>query len=110
MRNSWCSGEEGKEAFAMAEGRRRGQDLITDGTTGDGGDAEPGKDADADGAAAGDANVKAAAAKETKKRTLEELQSGISAEDMEKYKRSKLSGGDPMAAMLGRDELLEKAP
>jgi len=110
VRNSWCSGEEGKEAFAMAEGRRRGQDLITDGTTGDGGDAEPGKDADADGAAAGDANVKAAAAKETKKRTLEELQSGISAEDMEKYKRSKLSGGDPMAAMLGRDELLEKAP
>jgi pre-mRNA-processing factor SLU7 len=119
VRNSYCTGEEGKVAFAEAEGRRKGIDLLQ---------IENGKEEEAESADA-DARVNMLAdapsdtvvdglekqrkeqdpndTTKTKKRTIHELQSGISEEEMEAYKRSKLSAQDPMAAMLGRDELVE---
>jgi len=42
-----------------------------------------------------------------KKRTLQELQSGISEEALESYKRNRVANNDPMAALLGKDELVE---
>jgi pre-mRNA-processing factor SLU7 len=40
------------------------------------------------------------------RRRLEELKSGVSEEEMEKYRRERSAKDDPMAQMLGRDELL----
>ncbi|OAL24961.1 hypothetical protein AYO20_10564 [Fonsecaea nubica] len=42
-----------------------------------------------------------------KKRTLQELQSGISEEELESYKRNRMAADDPMAKLLGTDELIE---
>jgi pre-mRNA-processing factor SLU7 len=39
-----------------------------------------------------------------KKRTIEELKSGITEEEMESYKRSRLAADDPMANFIGKDE------
>jgi pre-mRNA-processing factor SLU7 len=41
-----------------------------------------------------------------KKRTVEEMQSGISEEDIDTWKRLRTAANDPMAAFLGKDELL----
>lgn len=137
VRNSYCTGEEGKVAFAEAEGRRTGLDLIpaasTDGVEGvkdaadstseavNGGQREPGEEApgrNEDRQRRGEEEeeeedrARELQKKEDKdrgkKRTRHELASGISEEEMEAYKRSKLDAEDPMAKMLGRagEELL----
>ena len=41
------------------------------------------------------------------KRRLEEMKAGVSEADMEKYRREKVDKSDPMAKMLGRDELVQ---
>ena len=41
-----------------------------------------------------------------KKRTLLELKSGVSEEELESYKRSRLAAQDPMAGIIGKEELL----
>ena len=41
------------------------------------------------------------------RRRLEELKSGITEAEMEKYRREKTNQNDPMAKMLGKDELLD---
>ncbi|KAJ6146366.1 hypothetical protein N7497_008348 [Penicillium chrysogenum] len=38
-----------------------------------------------------------------KKRTLEELKSGVTEEEYESYKRSRLAAEDPMANFIGKD-------
>jgi pre-mRNA-processing factor SLU7 len=43
----------------------------------------------------------------TKKRTKEEMQGGITEEDMDAYRRKRTAANDPMAALLGKDELLQ---
>jgi pre-mRNA-processing factor SLU7 len=40
------------------------------------------------------------------RRRLEELKSGVTEAEMEKYRREKSAKDDPMAKMLGKDELL----
>lgn len=118
VRNSYCTGEEGKVAFAEAEGRRLGNDLLAiEGGEGQGGgeagDGSAGKEKEDEASREKEKEKEKAATtredgqKDKKKRTIHEIQSGISEEDMEQYKRSKLSAQDPMAAMLGRDELVE---
>ena len=113
VRNSYCTGEEGKLAFEQAEGRRKGADLGLLLENGEG-EEEPveanGVDEQDENAEKTDQDEARAAAKadtQKRKRTIHEIQSGISEEEMEAYKRSKLSTQDPMAAMLGRDELVE---
>ena len=41
-----------------------------------------------------------------KKRTLQEAEGVVTDEQMEEYKRRKMNKDDPMAAMLGSDELV----
>ena len=41
-----------------------------------------------------------------KKRTLTELQAGISEEDLEAYKKSKMTADDPMSKLVGMDSLV----
>jgi len=42
-----------------------------------------------------------------KKRTMEEMKGGISEEDMDEYRRKRTAANDPMAAFLGKDELVQ---
>jgi len=43
----------------------------------------------------------------TKKRTLAETKNGVTDEELEAYKRSRLVADDPMFMLLGRDELVD---
>ncbi|KAI9748753.1 MAG: mRNA splicing protein [Chaenotheca gracillima] len=120
VRNSYCTGEEGKKAFEEAENMRVGGALPAHG------------EAEANGAGItangwqggvedmGDVDDKAAdrASRQVddrdqsnsevpaKKRTLEEMKGGISEEEMEAYRRKRTVADDPMAAFLGKDELV----
>ena len=118
-KNSYCTGEAGIAAFEEEERMKTGANLITEGK---------GEDDERDGVHGEEANGEPesksipkqnrqqederddpSSGRERdsyKKRTLQELQ-GISTEEMESYKRSKLSAQDPMASMLGRDELVQ---
>ncbi|KAJ9613894.1 mRNA splicing protein [Cladophialophora chaetospira] len=130
VKNSYCTGEEGRRAWEESEGLRTGQALLgiengegdekvvenkhairTEAVVGDekarlrlqqdAEDVNERKDTDEV-----DTSVEKTKA-QTKKRTLQELQSGISEEELESYKRNRLAADDPMAGMLGRDELVE---
>lgn len=114
VKNSFCTGEEGREAAEEAERFSKGLTL-----------ALP-----AAGESAGDATVEVregeTLADEEKishvpnqpdwpekqntdesRRRMEELKAGVTEAEMEKYQRERVAKNDPMAAMLGRDELLE---
>jgi pre-mRNA-processing factor SLU7 len=41
-----------------------------------------------------------------RKRTLEEMRDSITEQDMEEYRRKRTNANDPMARMLGKDELV----
>jgi pre-mRNA-processing factor SLU7 len=43
---------------------------------------------------------------ERRKRSFKEMQSGVSEEDMEEYRRKKLNVADLMTKYLGKDELV----
>ncbi|THY79309.1 hypothetical protein D6C86_00027 [Aureobasidium pullulans] len=44
---------------------------------------------------------------EDRKRKLDEMRSGVTEEEMDEYRRKRNAGNDPMAALLGKDELLD---
>lgn len=101
MKNSYCTGEQGRIAFEEASRLRTGEDP-QQGTVGEGVEDERdfsirilANPVDAD-----------FAGKAAKKRTLTELQAGISEEDLEAYKRSKITADDPMSKMMCMDELV----
>lgn len=100
VKNSYCTGEEGKMAFENAEKLRMGELLIGNG---EGEEEQQGerRDEAIEGAMRqlGEEKTKA------RKRTLKELREGITEEEMEGYKRSRVDASDPMARMLGKDEL-----
>ncbi|RFU81891.1 pre-mrna-splicing factor slu7 [Trichoderma arundinaceum] len=94
IKNSYCTGEEGKEAWEAAERQRFGapvseqeaESLATDtGETGLGSALQ---------------GIK------TKKRTQEEMMNGVSEAEMDEYRRKRTVAQDPMANLLGKDELL----
>jgi pre-mRNA-processing factor SLU7 len=98
VKNSYCTGEEGKEAFQHAEKMRMGDLLLED--------AEKAKERLEDEdrrqgqKIGGEANEPSVA----KKRTLKEMREGVSEEEFEAYKRSRAAADDPMAKYLGKDE------
>ena len=104
IKNSYCTGEEGKLAFEEANQRRTGAEL-----------KELAKIKAIEGAP--DESAEAAEAKNSKdevdekpqgmakKRTLTEMKGGVSEEELEAYKRSRAVADDPMAKFLGKDEL-----
>jgi len=117
VKNSYCTGDAGKKAFEAAEGLRCGQALLenaaaeqqqdgraeTEGDNDD--DDEPTRD-DLHGEEAPAHRKETTTTATAKKRTLREIQSGISEEELESYKRNRVAADDPMAKMLGRDELV----
>ena len=97
VKKSYCTGEEGKQAFEEADRLRTGGDLVEE---------EPSN------AIEWPSNVSAIKDEPvspviTKKRTKEEMQGGVTEEDMDAYRRKRTAANDPMAALLGKDELLQ---
>ncbi|KAK2774556.1 mRNA splicing protein [Onygenales sp. PD_12] len=98
VKNSYCTGEEGKEAFEEA------QNLLLD-------DMEQAAEREAEKEEAGNEDMQVATRDKAgdpslKKRTLREMQQGITEEELESYKKSRSAAADPMAAFLGKDELV----
>ncbi|KAH7271824.1 mRNA splicing protein [Fusarium solani] len=92
IKNSYCTGEEGKEAWEAAERQRTGANLIEDKEE----EEEPTNE-DGD---------KEAEESKPKKRTREEMMNGVTEEEMDEYRRKRTVAADPMAKLLGKDELL----
>ncbi|PFH57497.1 hypothetical protein XA68_14994 [Ophiocordyceps unilateralis] len=91
IKNSYCTGEQGKEAWEAAERQRTGADLV-----------EFGEDAVED-----KEQVVADAEKEKPRtRTRQEMLNGVTEAEMDEYRRKKTVADDPMAKLLGKDELL----
>ena len=125
VKNSYCTGEEGKKAFEMAERLKGGDLLLLENEhqmTGSGGGRGRGQ-GEADQEAnngVGDANGKQRTEKNgeeaeapaaepqvtAKKRTLQEMREGITEEELEAFKRNRATADDPMAKFLGKDELV----
>ncbi|KAJ6444140.1 pre-mRNA-splicing factor slu7 [Purpureocillium lavendulum] len=95
VKNSYCTGEEGKEAWEAAERQRTGVGLIEAGESPE----EPSQEEDAPQKE----DVEAG----TKKRTREEMLNGVTESEMEEYRRKRTVANDPMAKFLGKDELLQ---
>jgi pre-mRNA-processing factor SLU7 len=97
VKNSYCTGEEGKQAFEEADHLRTGGDLVEE---------ESRKEIEwpSNELSAKDEPVTPVMAK---KRTKKEMQGGVTEEDMDEYRRKRTAANDPMAAFLGKDELLQ---
>jgi len=120
IKNSYCTGEEGKNAFEQAERRRFAADLDDLPNT-----TSPEKVSKEEtwreegaledhipNATEDDRKAKrnaetASADAEKRKRTLKQMQDGITEEEMDEYRRKRLNAADPMAAYLGKDELVK---
>ncbi|GAB7351861.1 hypothetical protein MBLNU459_g2415t1 [Dothideomycetes sp. NU459] len=110
MKNSYCTGEEGKLAAEHAERLARGTDLGDEETV----DAtevpkeiawreEQALEEHVPNAPDRPDKVRKDA---NKKRTLDEMRAGVTEEEMEEYRKKRSAANDPMANMLGKDELL----
>ncbi|EXF82657.1 pre-mRNA-splicing factor SLU7 [Colletotrichum fioriniae PJ7] len=90
VKNSYCTGEEGKLAWEASERQRTGASLALQ------------MEQQAEIPKADDTPVNKPAAK----RTAEEMMGGITEEEMEEYRRKRTAANDPMAKFLGKDELV----
>ncbi|GKT46041.1 pre-mRNA-splicing factor SLU7 [Colletotrichum spaethianum] len=94
VKNSYCTGEEGKQAWEASERQRTGailaqqQEETPAATKDEKADEEP------------------PAKKPANKRTAEEMMGGVTEEEMEEYRRKRTAADDPMAKFLGKDELV----
>ena len=105
VKNSYCTGEDGKKAFEEAHNlllRQIAEDTEQE--------KEPTQDGTDD---KHDTNLKISkeddqskSKEAVKKRTLREMQQGVSEEELESYKKGRHAADDPMAAFLGKDELV----
>ncbi|KAL2868437.1 mRNA splicing protein SLU7 [Aspergillus lucknowensis] len=92
VKNSYCTGEEGRRAFEEA-----GNILLLPKTEVDG----PSHD---DDETTTSPDIRSPQQQSTtRKRTLVEVQTGISEEELESYKRSRQAADDPMASFIGKD-------
>ncbi|PGH08314.1 pre-mRNA-splicing factor slu7 [Helicocarpus griseus UAMH5409] len=97
VKNSYCTGEEGKTAFQEAQNM-----LLND-------MERAGKEEEEKEPAKEDTQTsKKDKSGETSlgKRSLREMQQGVTEEELEAYKKSRNAAADPMAAFLGKDELV----
>ena len=97
IKNSYCTGSQGREAFEEADKLRTGGVLAEE---------EPVKEIEWSFSEVAEKPDAELSTKLAKKRTVEEMQSGILEEDMDTWKRKRTAANDPMAAFLGKDELL----
>ncbi|KAL2758399.1 hypothetical protein ACRALDRAFT_1068736 [Sodiomyces alcalophilus JCM 7366] len=93
VKNSYCTGEEGRAALDAAERQKTGIGLIENGDR----EAETAEEVPEEDKPK---------QKFAKKRTAEEMTSGVTEEEMEEYRRKRTAAEDPMAKFLGKDELV----
>ncbi|KAI9808567.1 MAG: mRNA splicing protein [Sarcosagium campestre] len=120
VKNSYCTGEEGRRAFEEAEGMRTGGAL-------DAPDADDDEKIDGGKRIEWKAEVttngnhvhgiahkvvaepaKAVVVEPAKKRTLEEMKGGVTEEELDLYRRKRTVADDPMAMFMATDELLPR--
>ena len=107
IKNSYCTGEEGRLAFEEANKIRTGAELEHVPSIEA---VELAQDNDIQSLIKGDSfetkQVDGIPEAVAKKRTLTEMKSGVSEEEFEAYKRARATTDDPMAKIMGSDELL----
>ena len=109
IKNSYCTGEEGKQALEEANQRRLGgelENLVSEAPTRKA-EGLPLRVEDGHGRMVAEnleADLKGNDQK-ARKRTLMELKGGISEGELEAYKRSRMIADDPMAQYLGKDDM-----
>lgn len=96
VKNSYCTGEEGKAAWEAAERQRTGANLIEAATEGDGTQTQ--EEEEEAKKEASDVNAK--------KRSRQEMLNGVSEAELDEYRRKRAAADDPMAKLLGQDQLL----
>lgn len=115
VKNSYCTGEEGKLAFEEARNARIGGELeeiasgksiqrINKPDSASNVDEELG--AREKGTTERRPEAEGISEARVKKRSLTEMKGGVSEEELEAYKRSRRVADDPMAEFLGKDELV----
>ncbi|KAJ5692369.1 Pre-mRNA splicing Prp18-interacting factor [Penicillium macrosclerotiorum] len=90
VKNSYCTGEDGKKAF-----EEEGNMLLLQNSDGN--------DDGEESVTVADQIQEQESGASGKKRTLEELKSGITEDEIESYKRSRMAVDDPMANFIGKD-------
>ena len=110
VKNSYCTGEEGKKAFEDADQIRTGI-AIEERSRPRTQAIESIRSAEPAGNEEWDVGSRDIAAPKggkdlLKKRTLTEMKDGVSEQELEAYKRSRAVDNDPMAKFLGKDELV----
>ncbi|KAK3110928.1 mRNA splicing protein, partial [Teratosphaeriaceae sp. CCFEE 6253] len=109
VKNSFCTGEEGREAVAEAEAVSHGQGLLLPAAVkpgdveGEGGSADKNGDDEAMSRTAERPGKRDA---DESRRRVAELMAGVDEEEMERYRRQRVDKNDPMAGKLGQDELV----
>ncbi|CZS98184.1 probable step II splicing factor [Rhynchosporium agropyri] len=106
IKNSFCTGDEGKKGFEEADLLRNGGGF---GASELEAEREPVKEIEwqsEEVTGRSKAKEDVTSSLLAKKRTAEEMKGGVSEEDMENYRRKRTAANDPMAAFLGMDELL----
>ncbi|RYP07157.1 hypothetical protein DL764_002704 [Monosporascus ibericus] len=93
IKNSYCTGEEGKRAWEEAERQRTGVGL----------EKSPDQEEEADGTTVEESEPRKPVAK---KRTAGEMMDGVTEAELEEYRRKRAAADDPMARFLGKDELV----
>ena len=106
VKNSYCTGEGGKKAFLEADDM---MNLLTMDEKGEGlsREADGAEDARESEVPNNREDRKEDSSSNRKKRTLKEIQTGISEEELESYKRSRVAADDPMAGLIGKDEVVQ---
>lgn len=114
VKKSFCTGQAGIEAAAESEQFSRGATLPSLPSAEESGNAEMVEKEEAQAQEReGEEHVPDGVDRPEKqrmdesKRRLDEMKAGISEAEMEKYRREKVNKSDPMAGMLGRDELVK---
>ncbi|CZR64128.1 probable step II splicing factor [Phialocephala subalpina] len=96
VKNSYCTGEAGKEAFEQADKMRTGGILAEE---------EPSKTIEWPSREAEEVRDKVVSTP-AKKRTAEEMKGMVTEDEMDEFRRKRIAANDPMAALLGKDDLL----
>lgn len=100
VKNSYCTGEEGKRAFEEATRRRTGAELESDSKS----KAVQWHDGEAVDNPLSKPD-KMGADSPSKKRTVREMKDEVTEEELEAYKKSKVIADDPMSKYLGNDRM-----
>ncbi|CAI6095177.1 unnamed protein product [Clonostachys chloroleuca] len=100
VKNSYCTGEEGKQAWEAAERQKMGDGLN--------GAPEENHDEIHEETEIKNDNEKQqdGPSKTASKRTREEMMNGITEAEMDEYRRKRTATHDPMAKLLGKDDVL----